>query len=151
LKNIAGLIVFSTFILLGGEGELFTAKGTFEVDITPRAADDQDGDERLGRMSLHKVFSGDLTGESNGQMLTAITATKGSAGYVAMESVSGRLAGKEGTFLLQHSGTMSAAGQSAGITVVPDSGTGELAGISGSMAIVNEDGVHTYVFSYRLP
>jgi hypothetical protein len=49
---------------------------------------------------------GDLAGTGKGQMLTATTAVKNSAGYVAIERVSGTLHGKKGTFVLQHSGTM---------------------------------------------
>ena len=126
------------------------AEGRFEVTITPIDEKDPDTDANLGRMALHKIFTGDLTGESKGTMLTAMTATKGSAGYVAIEKFSGTLAGREGSFVLQHSGTMSAAGQSLTITVVPDSGTGDLEGISGSMTIAIEEGVHSYSFTYGL-
>jgi len=75
---------------------------------------------------------------------------KGSAGYVAMEKFVGTLEGKVGSFVLQHFGIMSAAGESRLILeVVPDSGTKELTGISGEMEIVRENG-HSYVFSYTL-
>jgi hypothetical protein len=85
-------------------------------------------------------------------MLTATTAVRGSAGYVAIEHVDGTLGGRRGTFVLQHSGTMAGGAQSLTITVVPDSGTGELEGLSGELAItVEEGGKHLYDFAYSLP
>src|SRR5215218_5807889 len=80
------------------------ASGTFEVKLSPQ--DDKTGDPTLGRMALDKQFHGDLEATSKGQMLTAGTAVQGSAGYVAVERVSGTLKGRSGTFALQHSGTM---------------------------------------------
>jgi hypothetical protein len=128
-----------------------TAKGAFEGKLQPLTQDGLTDDAKLGRMSIDKTFTGDLTGTSKGMMLTAMTDVKGSAGYVAVEKVEGTLHGKQGAFVLQHSGTMSAAGQSLTITVVPDSGTGELKGISGTFEIIiEENGDHFYVFEYVL-
>ena len=105
------------------------ASGTFEVKLSPQ--DDKTGDPTLGRMSLDKQFHGDLEATSKGQMLTAGTAVQGSAGYVAIERVSGTLKGRSGSFALQHSGTMTRGTPQLTITVVPDSGTGQLAGSRG--------------------
>ena len=126
------------------------AKGTFEVKIAPLAQDGLTQDAKLGRMSIDKVFQGDISGEGKGMMLTAMTEVKGSAGYVAIEKVTGTVHGKTGTFVLQHSATMSGAGQVMDIIVVPDSGTGELAGIQGQFRILIEDGKHFYEFVYKL-
>ena len=101
-------------------------------------------------MSIDKRFHGDLEGTSRGEMLAARTAEPGSAGYVAMERVTGKLHGREGTFVLQHTGTMTRGTPTLGVTVVPDSGTGELAGLAGEMTIVIEEGKHSYVFDYTL-
>jgi len=101
-------------------------------------------------MAIDKQFHGDLEATSKGQMLTAGTAVKGSAGYVAIERVSGALHGRSGTFALQHSGTMTRGAPQLTITVVPDSGTGELLGLAGKMAIKIEDGKHSYDFEYTL-
>ncbi len=124
------------------------AEGTFVVTLTPLTDDGPIRDEKLGRMALEKVFKGDLEGESKGMMLTAVTATPGSAGYVAIEKVTARLADRSGSFVLQHSGTMHAGSQSLEITVVPGSGAGGLEGITGSMTITIEDGTHYYSFTY---
>jgi len=127
-----------------------TATGTFEVKLKPQAPDDPEHPVP-GRMSLDKQFHGDLEATSKGQMLAAQTSVKGSAGYVAMEMVTGSLLGLSGTFVLQHTGTMNRGEPQLSVTVVPDSGTGQLEGLSGSMAIIIADGKHSYRFEYSLP
>src|SRR5450755_4631794 len=101
------------------------ARGTFEVNLIPRAPGDE-GDAPIGRMSIDKQFHGDLEATSKGEMLAFMTSVKGSAGYVAMEQITGALNGRTGTFVLQHSGTMAHGAEQLSITVVPDSGTDEL-------------------------
>jgi hypothetical protein len=126
------------------------ASGTFDVTVTPQGTPDKAEGASLGRMSLDKTFHGDVTGTSKGEMLTAMTDTKGSAGYVAIERVTGTLNGRTGSFVLQHTGTMARGSQQLAIAVVPDSGTGQLAGISGTMTINVVDGKHFYEFDYVL-
>ena len=128
----------------------YSAGGTFEVNVTPFATD-EDGEASIGRMKLDKQFRGDLEASSKGQMLAAGTEVKGSAGYVAMERVSGTLHGREGSFILQHLGTMTRGMPQMTVSVVPDSGTAELAGIAGTMAIRIDDGKHFYELAYTLP
>ncbi len=99
-------------------------------------------------MSIDKQFHGDLEAASKGQMLAVRTAVKGSAGYVAMERVVGTLAGRAGSFVLQHSSTMTRGEPRQSITVVPDSGTDGLAGLTGTMTIEIKDGKHFYHFEY---
>jgi len=101
-------------------------------------------------MSIDKQFHGDLEATSKGEMLSAVTSVKGSAGYVAMERVSGTLHGRSGAFVLQHSGTMTRSAPQLSITVVPDSGTGQLAGLGGKMDIKIADGKHSYTFDCTL-
>ena len=101
-------------------------------------------------MSIDKQFHGDLTGTGKGEMLSAMTAVEGSAGYVAIERVSGCLHGRTGSFVFQHVGIMNRGEQQLTITVVPDSGAGELVGISGSFTIDIVDGQHQYIFTYSL-
>lgn len=126
------------------------ATGTFEVKLIPQEADDRSPNPPVGRMLLDKQFHGGLEAVSKGQMLAAGTAVQGSAGYVAMEQVHGTLHGRQGTFVLQHSGTMTRGTPQLSITVVPDSGTGQLAGIAGKMSIQIENGKHSYDFEYTL-
>ena len=125
------------------------AKGGFEVLIEPLPLEHGGQGGKLGRMSIDKTVFGDLVATTQGQMLTAATATSGSAGYVAMEQVTGTLKGRRGSFILQHSATMNRGEPSMRINVVPDSGTDELTGLTGDFAIWMDDGKHHYEFSYR--
>lgn len=127
------------------------AEGSFEVQLGPLSLHHDSGDSNLGRMSIDKEFQGDLVGISSGEMLSARTDVQGSAGYVAIERVSGKLDGRSGTFVLQHSSTMRRGAPEQSITVVPDSATGDLEGLAGSMTIEITDGQHRYVFDYSLP
>jgi len=102
-------------------------------------------------MSIDKQFHGDLEATSKGEMLSAMTDTKGSAGYVAIERVTGKLQGRSGSFVLQHTGTMTRGEPQLTITVVPDSGSGQLVGLTGKMTIKITDGKHFYDFEYTLP
>jgi len=124
-----------------------TANGEFEVQLTPTGA----ADAAVGSMAISKTFRGDLTGISTGQMLAVRTPVDGSAGYVAMERVTGTIEGKQGTFALQHSGTMNKGAQMLSVSVVPDSASGGLSGLAGSMTIKIENGKHFYTFRYSLP
>jgi hypothetical protein len=126
------------------------AKGAFQVMLEPQGPDEVYRETVMGRMLIRKSFSGDLEGESRGQMLTAGASVKGSAGYVAIELVTGTLRGRNGSFVLQHRGVMNRGAPELKITVVPDSGTGQLEGISGAMTINIVDGKHLYEFEYSL-
>jgi hypothetical protein len=126
------------------------ASGSFEVKLSPLATDDATAGSPLGRMSIDKQFHGDLEAASQGEMLTAGAIAKGSAGYVALEQVIGSLHGHSGSFILQHSGTMTRGVPQLSITVVPDSGTGELVELAGRMTIEIAGGKHSYGFEYTL-
>lgn len=126
------------------------ARGTFDVKLTPQGEDDKRDGATTGRMTADKQYHGDLEGTGKGEMLSALADIKGSGSYVAIERVSGTLNGRKGTFVLQHSGTMTRGAQQLSVTVVPDSGTGELAGITGKMTIEITGGQHKYDFEYVL-
>ena len=127
------------------------ATGPFDVKLTPQGTDTPVEGSPLGRLTIDKEFHGDLEGTSKGEMLTAgSTTVKNSAGYVAVERVTGALHGKQGTFALQHSGVMTRGEGKLTITVVPDSGTGELTGLAGSMSIDIAGGKHSYTFEYTI-
>jgi Protein of unknown function (DUF3224) len=122
----------------------------FDVTLKPQSSDDIGDGVPLARMSIDKRYHGELEASGTGEMLTALTAVKGSAAYVAIERVRGVLQGRKGSFVIQHGGTMTRGAPSLAISVVPDSGTGELAGIAGKMAVVIADGKHSYDFEYTL-
>jgi hypothetical protein len=127
------------------------ATGSFEVSLQPLSNAEVSADALLGRMLLTKKFSGDLSGSARGQMLSAGTPTKGSAGYGAIDHVTGNLEGRQGSFMLQHSGSMNRGVATLSIMVVPDSGTDELAGLRGTLSINIIDGRHFYDFIYSIP
>lgn len=127
------------------------ARGSFEVSLKPLDPYNRSPDAELARRAIDKQFHGDLEATSQGEMLSAGTPTRGSAGYVAIERVTGTLAGRSGSFTLQHNATMTRGTPYLNIIVVPDSGTGQLAGLSGTMNIIIADGKHSYDFEYSLP
>ena len=148
--------VAAVLLLLPGhptpkEAVVALARGTFEVKLAPQTTAHEHAGGSLGRLSIDKEFRGDLAGTSKGEMLTAMTSVKESAGYVAIERVTGTLQGRKGSFVLQHSGTMTRGAPSLVITVVPDSGTDELTGLAGTMKIIIAEGKHSYEFEYTLP
>ena len=127
------------------------ASGPFEVKLNPEPLSHVAESSGLGRMSLDKHFHGDLEAVSHGEMLAFRSSVQGSAGYVAMETVKGVLGGRKGSFVLQHSSTMTRGQPTQSITVVPDSGTDALLGLSGTMLIDIDNGQHAYRFDYTLP
>jgi Protein of unknown function (DUF3224) len=129
-----------------------TATGPFDVTLAPLALGPVAADSGLGRLSLDKRFHGALEATSTGEMLSFRGAVAGSAGYVAMEAVRGTLDGRAGSFVLQHSSTMTRGEPRQSITVVPDSGTDALVGLSGRMVVeIAPGGAHGYRFDYTLP
>jgi hypothetical protein len=140
--------------LSGTRGETLMpqiARGEFTVEMKPQGDPQVVEGVSLGRMSLEKRFEGDLAATGKGEMLTAMTGVKGSAGYVAIERVAGTLQGRTGSFVFQHTGTMDKGSQKLSITVVPDSGTGGLTGIVGTFNLKIADGKHLYEFEYSIP
>lgn len=126
--------------------------GQFDVKLNPLDTFTKGRDTiKLGRMAIEKVFHGELTASSKGEMLSAMTPVKGSAGYVAIEQVSGTLCERDGSFVLQHYGIMNRGEDKLVLEVLPDSGTGQLQGLRGQMAISVENGEHYYQFDFSLP
>lgn len=126
-------------------------EGPFDVKLSPEPVHDA-ATGKFGRMAIDKRFHGELEADSRGEMLAALTEVKGSAGYVALEKVEGRLDGRSGSFLLLHRALMVRGTPELSIVVVPDSGTGELLGLTGHMGIdIREGGAHFYRFEYALP
>ena len=141
-------LVFNSAFTQSTQGKVMTnrATGTFEVKMSP-----QEADMSVGRMTIDKQFQGDLVGTSKGQMLMASSeSVKNSAGYVAIEKVTGALNGRRGSFYLQHNATMTRGVGELNIIVIPDSGTDELARLKGKMNIIIAEGKHSYEFEYTL-
>lgn len=127
------------------------AEGSFDVKNAPLAADEALAGTGIGRFALDKQYHGDLEATAKGEMLGAGNPASGTAGYVAIEQVTGTLQGRGGSFALQHFGTMDGGKFELKVTIVPGSGTGDLAGIAGSLTITIASGKHTYTLDYTLP
>jgi hypothetical protein len=144
------MMVFASPALAQGRPSAMTrhARGAFTVEIKPLTPAPADG---LGRFSIDKTMTGDLTGSTKGEMFSAGDPEQGVAGYVAIEVFTGALAGKHGSFALQHSATMQASGRTMSVVVTPGSGTGDLKGLSGEFTIEILNGRHEYDLAYTLP
>jgi hypothetical protein len=159
LRTLAALIA-SSCIVIGhvaaadrNDSKMTTTRalGEFDVKLMPQPSDDKSEGSPMGRMTIDKVFRGDLEGTSKGEMLTAMSpAVKDSGVYVAVERVTGTLSGRKGTFALHHTGIMDRGQQNLTVTVVPDSGTGDLAGIRGTMKIIIDGKKHFYELEYQI-
>lgn len=123
------------------------AAGEFEVKMKAVSA----ADEPVMRMLLDKKFHGDLVAESVGQMMAGGNEANSARVYVALETVTGSLENKTGSFVLAHRGTMTRDAQALSVIIVPDTGTDQLAGITGEMGIDIRDGKHFYTLDYTLP
>jgi uncharacterized protein DUF3224 len=127
-----------------------TARGTFDVKVVPIEAYNSDPTSKIGRMSLDKQYHGDLTASSKGEMLSAMGEVQGSGAAVAVERVTGSVAGRTGSFSLYHIGVMvGGVPQYWHVKIAPDSGTGELAGIKGELKIIIEGKAHSYELEYE--
>tara|TARA_B100000902_G_C27227875_1_gene873181 strand:+ start:586 stop:981 length:396 start_codon:yes stop_codon:yes gene_type:complete len=119
--------------------------GTFHVDLIPETITiDHTTSLEAGRMIIDKTFDGALEGQSNGEMISILNASKSAGGYVAAEIFEGTLEGIPGSFAMQHYGKFDISGQSLTLEIIPGSGEGELSNIRGYMDIRVEDGVHYY-------
>ena len=125
----------------------YHAGGTFDVTLSPGNSTEP----MISRMVINKQFHGDLEANSTGEMLSTGNPSKGSAGYVALERVSGKLRGRSGSFVLQHTGTVDSGESHLSVAIVPGSGTDELQGIRGEMRITIDSGKHLYALDYTLP
>ncbi|MDP1889308.1 MAG: DUF3224 domain-containing protein [Gemmatimonadaceae bacterium] len=127
------------------------ARGAFDIKMSPQSMAHAVEGSRLTRYSLDKQYHGDLVATAIGEMFAAKPSEQSSAGYVAVEHVNGSLHGRRGTFILQHSGTMTRGVPTLSVSVVPDSGTEDLAGLTGTLTIIIEGKKHFYEFEYALP
>ena len=163
LQPLVATVLFMSFPAVAGAADTLSnfkepavtahfATGPFDVKMAPQALSPVAEHSGLGRMSIDKQFHGALEAGSTGEMLGFRDMALGSGGYVAMETVRGTLDGRAGSFVLQHSSTMTRGEPAQSITVVPDSGTGALVGLTGRMVVdIAPGGAHSYRFDYTLP
>jgi hypothetical protein len=138
------------------EMHMVHAQGSFEVKMTPGEATDFEKANDIARFTSDKIWHGDFEGVSHGEMITGSTTSTGSMAYVAIERMTGKLKGRQGSFTFTHRATMMKGDASSqgdlSVKVVPNSGTGELTGLTGSLMIhIDAQGKHTWAFDYSLP
>lgn len=110
------------------------ASATIEVHkYEPAAYDERADGPVLNRIHVEERFSGDIEGDGVVEFLQAAR-PDGSASFVGIERVTGSIAGRSGSFLLQDSGTVEGNVVSGEWFVVPGSGTGDLTGLRGKGA-----------------
>ena len=130
-----------------------TAVSSFDVTSWDETSTSEPAEgPRLARVTIRKVFRGDLDGESVAELLMCQTdPIEDGAGFVASEVVTGRLDGREGTFVMQHGGLMGGGEPPRTFgNIVPGSGTGALAGLLGTVEIAqSETGEHTITLDVR--
>jgi hypothetical protein len=150
--------VMSLAVSAAGQNEkhMVHATGSFEIKMTPAEPTDFEKANDIARFTSEKTWHGDFEGVSHGEMITGSTASTGSMAYVAVERMTGKLNGRQGSFTFSHRASMMKGdAPSAGelsVTVVPNSGTGELTGLAGSLMIhIDAQSKHTWTFDYSLP
>lgn len=127
------------------------AAGTFEIESWDEKPYEMREGTLLTRTRLTKTFSGDVEGESTAELLMAYGSEEGSAAYVGLERVTGRVHGRFGSFVLWHNAAMERGKGKFSLDVVAEPGTGELRGLRGEARIcVEPGGGHSFTLDYDL-
>jgi hypothetical protein len=99
---------------------------------------------------VSKTYSGDITGEGQVEY-TMMYRSDGSATFVGLERITGRIAGKTGSFVLQRTGVFEGGQAKESYSVVPGSGTGALRSLVGDgRSAVGHGMEHPFSLSYEL-
>jgi uncharacterized protein DUF3224 len=129
------------------------ATAEFEVEHWDESqALEADGGSKVTQASVTMAFAGDLQGEGTVEWLMGY-GDDGTASFVGLERIVGRIGDRSGSFVLQHTGTFDGAVARAKLSVVPGSGTGGLAGIEGEGRLeagLGSDGVRSIELDYEL-
>ncbi len=128
-----------------------TAKARFAI----QSWDEQPWSEgqdppKLTRATVTRTYTGDVTGKGRVEYLM-IYREDGSAAFVGLERVDGRVAGRSGSFVLQRTGVFEGGQAKEAYSVVPGSGTGELAGLVGEGSSAVGHGMeHPFALDFEL-
>ena len=105
---------------------------------------------KLTRARVMKTFTGDIEGEGQVEYLMMYR-SDGSAAFVGLERVVGRIGGKTGTFVLQRIGVFETGQAKETYSIVPGSATGELQGLRGDGSSAVGHGMeHPFSLDYDL-
>lgn len=109
-----------------------------------------EGGAKLTRAKVSQAYQGAITGEGFVEFLMS-HAANGTASFVGMELIKGTVAGKSGSFVIQHVGTYDSGGACSSWSIAPGSGTGELTGITGKGSYAATSESVPMTFSYDVP
>lgn len=105
---------------------------------------------KLTRASVTKTFTGDIEGEGQVEYLM-MYGSDGSATFVGLERIVGRIGGRAGTFVLRRAGVFESGQAKESYSVIPGSGTGELRGLRGDgTSAVGHGTEHPFMLNYAL-
>lgn len=105
---------------------------------------------KLTRASVTKSYTGDIDGEGQVEYLMMYR-SDGSATFVGLERVVARIAGKDGSFVLQRTGVFEDGHAKESYSVIPGSATGELHGLMGEGSSALGHGMeHSFTLNYEL-
>jgi hypothetical protein len=126
------------------------AKSTFAVKSWDEPTlSEVDGHLKMTRATVAFAYSGDLEGEGAMEYLM-LYRDDGSASVIGMERITGQLAGRSGSFALQHRGGYANGTASGDFEVIDGSASGELTGLHGrGTAVARQDGSTEFTFDYE--
>ena len=127
-----------------------TTKGRFAIkNWDEKPYSEGDGVPKLTKASVEKTFTGDLEGQGHVEYLMMYR-SDGTATFVGLERITGRIGGKTGTFVLQRIGVFENGEAKENYSVVPGSATGELTGLKGQGdSAVGHGMEHPFELSYE--
>lgn len=131
---------------------MFAVKSWDEKTWDGHAAAEVSG-EKMTRALVTYAYRGDIEGESELQYLMTYSADGTTGAFVGLERVRGRLGGRTGSFVFEHTGTFDAEGVKGTVRIVPGSGSGELLGLrgEGSVHLQGHAAEYPLRLSYEMP
>jgi hypothetical protein len=128
-----------------------TANARFAIKSWDEKPYSEGQDEpRLTRASVTKTYTGDIEGEGQVEYLMMYR-SDGSATFVGLERVVGRMGSKTGTFVLQRTGVFESGQAKESYAVIRGSATGDLRGLRGDGSSAVGHGMeHPFTLSYEL-
>jgi hypothetical protein len=128
-----------------------TAKARFAIKTWDENSIGEGSDlPKLTRASVTRTFTGDLEGEGQVEYLMMYRGD-GSATFVGLERIVGRIGGKTGTFVLQRTGVFEEGRAKETYSIIAGSATGDLVGLRGDGSSSVGHGVeHPFELSYEM-
>ena len=134
-----------------GERLMKSANARFAIRSWDEKPYSEEQDQpKLTRASVIKSYTGDIEGEAQVEYLMMYR-RDGSATFVGLERIVGRIGGKSGTFVLQRTGVFEGGQAKESYSVIPGSATGDLDGLVGDGSSAVGHGMeHPFTLRYEL-